>query len=507
MKKGVIYARYSSHAQREESIEQQVEECAAFAKANDIQICEVYSDKAVSGKTDKRASFQRLMRDAEKKRFEVVVAYKSNRIARNMFNALSYENKLASFGIETLYAKEEFGNTAAGRFALRTMMNVNQFYSENMSEDIKRGLRDNAEKALSNGNLPYGYTTGEDRKYVIDPTEAAVVREVFERYVHGEQFAHIAQDLNERGYRTKRGNPWNKGSFHRMLGNTTYIGTYHHSGVTLENAVPPIVSKELFNAAQAKLKESRPYAKNYDYCLTGKLFCGECGQPMIGCAGKTVDGVAQYHYYTCKSRRAHACDKAHEDKARLEQEVASLTRDIVLQDEFIEWIAEQAELAQKMNSHGQELARIEALKREKEKAVKNILAAIEQGIFTASVQERLVELESEVSDLSERVRELRTFETPVEKDRIIFALRKFRDENVSNHNFCRVLVRTFVEKIIVWDDKIEIDFFFTKDGSTVHADRGQSYTVVWSPPFSPCTTFVIEVWFPQGFNIIATRSH
>ena len=159
---GVIYARYSSHNQKEESIEQQIEECTAFAETNGITVTHIYADKAISGRTDRRTEFQRLMRDAEKRKFQVVIAYKSNRISRNMLNALSYLQKLESYGIETLYAKEEFGNTAAGRFALRTMMNVNQFYSENMAEDIRRGLKDNAAECKVNGALPYGYKKGED---------------------------------------------------------------------------------------------------------------------------------------------------------------------------------------------------------------------------------------------------------------------------------------------------------------------------------------------------------
>ena len=154
---GVIYARYSSHSQKEESIEQQIEECTAFAVTNGISVVGIYADKAISGRTDRRNEFQRLMRDAEKRKFDVVIAYKSNRISRNMLNALQYESRLDSFGIKTLYAKEEFGNTAAGRFALRTMMNVNQFYSENMAEDIRRGLKDNAAECKVNGSLPYGY--------------------------------------------------------------------------------------------------------------------------------------------------------------------------------------------------------------------------------------------------------------------------------------------------------------------------------------------------------------
>ena len=96
-KTGVIYARYSSHNQKEESIEQQIEECMSFAALNNIKITHVYADKAISGRTDKRPQFQHLMRDAEKREFSVVIAYKSNRIARDMLNALKYEDRLGKY--------------------------------------------------------------------------------------------------------------------------------------------------------------------------------------------------------------------------------------------------------------------------------------------------------------------------------------------------------------------------------------------------------------------------
>ena len=155
---GVIYARFSSHNQREESIEQQVAECERLAQREGISIVEIYADEALTGRSEKRRkNFLRMMRDAEKRRFEVVLAYKSARIARNMLNGLLYEARLAEYGIKTIYCKEEFADNAAGRFAFRSMMNLNQFYSENLSEDIKRGMLYNAEHCMVNGALPLGY--------------------------------------------------------------------------------------------------------------------------------------------------------------------------------------------------------------------------------------------------------------------------------------------------------------------------------------------------------------
>lgn len=123
-KRGVIYARYSSHAQKDASIEQQVEECLKFAKDEGITIVETYADRAVSGKTDRRPNFQKMMKDAEKGGFRYVVAWKSNRMGRNMLQAMINEERLNELGIRVLYTEEDFDDTAAGRFALRSMMNV-----------------------------------------------------------------------------------------------------------------------------------------------------------------------------------------------------------------------------------------------------------------------------------------------------------------------------------------------------------------------------------------------
>ena len=177
----VIYARYSSHNQREVSIEQQVRECMKHAAELGLHVVGTYEDRAISGKTDKRPNFQRMMRDAEKGKFQAVVAWKSNRIGRNMLQAMVNEAKLEDCGVKVFYAEEDFDDTAAGRFALRNMMNVNQFYSENMAEDITRGLYDNASKCMANGRQPLGYKRGEDGRVVLDEANAAVVREIFTR--------------------------------------------------------------------------------------------------------------------------------------------------------------------------------------------------------------------------------------------------------------------------------------------------------------------------------------
>ena len=464
---GVIYARYSSHNQKEESIEQQIEECMAFAALNHIKIIQVYSDKALSGKTDKRPQFQKMMRDAEKRQFTVVVAYKSNRIARNMLNALSYEDKLGRFGIDTLYAKEEFGNTAAGRFALRTMMNVNQFYSENMAEDIKRGMKDNAENCKVNGVIPLGYVKGPDGRYAIEPAEAATVREIYQRVLQGESFVDIANDLNARGITTKRKGLWNKNSFHRLLANDNYIGVYRHSGYINEQGIPPILEKEVFYAMQRHLETKKNpkgrHRENNEYLLTGKLHCGYCKSFMAGISGTSRTGDRHY-YYTCNHHRTGgSCKKRNVRKNYIEQKVAEFTQRFILQNEVIEWIATCAMEILSESSSEAEIAAMESELAANRKAAKNIMNAIEQGIFTATTKERLLELELDISTLEKSITiaKAASKKSVIEKSRIIWSLEQLCDGDITSKEYQKRLFHAFVKAVYLWDDRIEIHYYYS----------------------------------------------
>lgn len=459
-----IYARYSSHNQREESIEQQVSECMVFAQANNLKVIEVYSDSAISGKTDKRAAFQRMLRDAEKGKFQVVIAYKSNRIARNIFNAMQYEVRLDELGIKTLYCKEEFGDTAAGRFALRTMMNVNQFYSENLSEDIMRAMQDNAENLKINGRIPFGYRKGQDSRHEIDPDQAEIVREIYRRILAGEAQAGIAADLNVRGIKTKDGNAWNKNSFRIMLRNDTYIGTYRFADFVKENAIPPIITKEDFALMQNYLgNKKNPQGKhreNGDYLLTGKLFCGHCGAYMVGESGTSKSG-ALHHYYACQTRRKkQACKKDTVRRDWLERKVTELTKNIVLQDDVIEWIADSAVKFQQQARGESDIGLIEQSLAESRKSQRNIMAAIEAGIFTPTTKNRLMEVEADITQLERTLAIAKAKNISVDKEHFMFSLAKYRNGDINDKQYQKKMIDSFIKKVVLYDDRIEIDYYY-----------------------------------------------
>ncbi|MDD2429697.1 MAG: recombinase family protein [Eubacteriales bacterium] len=510
----VIYARYSSHAQRDVSIEQQVEECREYAERNNMTVTHVYADRHISGRSDRRPEFQRMMRDAGLKRFQVVIAYKSNRISRKMLQALSYEERLAGMGVTLVYVKEEFGNNAAGRFALRMMMNMNEFYSDNMAEDIKRGMTDNAEKAMVNtGMMPIGFKKGTDGRYAINEDTAPIVREIYRRYAADEMIADIARDLNSRKITTAQGKEWRQHSFNTLLRNESYVGVYHWDDIRIEGGTPQLIDRALWEKVQQKLttKKATKGRKrdNSEYLLTGKLFCGYCKSPMTGYSGTSKTGRL-HHYYVCQQRRLEkSCEKKAVTRETAENVVASAIREYVLRDDVIAWIADATvQYAKKLKEQSRVTALEDQLSAAK-KAEANIVAAIEQGIFTMATKDRLLELEREQEDIRRQITLEQSLQIDINRDQVIFWLESFRDRDVTNKRFQSTLFDTFLKAVYIYDDHLSIFFSYTKskDGIDVSLTSDQeqaldnppgdsSSKVVLAPPnthqTNPATLYIVD---------------
>lgn len=469
---GVDYARYSSHAQKDASIEQQVAACRQKAKDLDITLIESYEDRAISGKTDKRPSFQRMMKDAEKGKFQYVIAWKSNRMGRNMLEAMMNEAKLNSYGIRVLYVEEDFDDTAAGRFALRSMMNVNQFYSENMAEDVMRGMIDNAKNCkVTNGHLPFGYKADKDLKYIIDAPKDEIVREIYNRVANGEAFVDICNSLNARGIKTSRGNEWGRSSLNSIIKNERYRGVYIYGDVQIKDGVPRIVSDELFFKVQEVLKMKKNAQGRHrvfgDYLLTGKLYCGKCKSPMTGYSGTSSTGTL-HHYYVCQKRRVEkTCDKANVQRDTIEIAVAQAIKDYALQDDVIEWIADSTVAYNKKCEEGAHISILQDQLSDTQKSIKNIMTAIEQGIITDTTKDRLLALEAEQSEIAAKISAAKADIITISKEDMISGLEIFRNGNVKEPKYRAKLFDTFLVAVYLYDSELKIVFSFTGNKNTI----------------------------------------
>ena len=432
---GVLYGRYSSHNQKDISIEQQFEKCYELAAEYGIKIIDTYADRAVSGRTDKRVDFQRMMADAAKGKFRYVLAWKSNRIGRNMLEALVNEARFQELGVRVLYVEEDFDDTAAGRFAARSMMNVNQFYSENMAEDIKRGLYDNAANCMvTNGHLPYGYKADETLHYAIDEPRAAVIREIFTRVSCGEAFVDIMSSLNARGI------------------TTSYDELY-------------------FKVQEAITTKKNPQGRhrvNGDYLLTGKLFCGHCKSPMTGISGTGRAGKLHF-YYVCQKRRTEkTCHKKNVRRDVIELKIAKAIRDYALKDDIIEWIADSCVEDHDRRVSESHLSVFEDQLAEVNRSIKNVMSAIEKGIITETTKGRLMELEAERTAIEGKICAAKAAIVPTNRERLVEWLRSLREGDVHDKKYQAGLFDTFLVAAYLYDDnRVKIVFSFAGDKNTI----------------------------------------
>lgn len=456
----MIYARFSSHNQREASIEQQIEWCVDLAKRYNLTVLDTYADKAISGRTDNRPSFQRMMADAKTGKFDVVLAWKSNRMGRNMLEAMLNDSVLLEEGVRTIYVEEDFEDNAAGRFALRNMMNVNQFYSEALAEDVKRGMMDNAKKCMVNGRTPYGYRKGNDGKYEIVQDQAEIVREIFNRVIEGWPYVDIMSDLNARGIRNRDGNIWQRTTFDKMLRNEQYIGVYKFSGVRTEGGIPPILNREIFEEVQTILttkKHPRGRRRNtQDYMLTGKLFCGICGNPMVGICGTSRNGERHYYYLCQGKHNKTGCTKQNEKQEKIEQAVVNYIKKLIMDDETIDWLLAGLQEFEATLRAQSTITAMESELAETEKAIGNLMKAIEMGIITDTTKDRMMELEEQKRDLQQRIRIENKMLVELDPEDLRFVLVKYRDTNLNDRQYQRELINTLIKAVYVYDDHLTI---------------------------------------------------
>jgi len=337
----VIYARYSSDGQREESVEGQLRECKEFADRHNMTIMSHYIDRARSAVTDDRPEFQKMIRDSAKKQFNVVLVWKLDRFSRSRFDSATYRAILKRNGVKVVSAMENISDGPEGIILEAMLDGMAEYYSAELSVKVKRGQKENALKCKANGGtIPFGYIINADRYYEIDPLTAPIVLEIFTKYADGMTVKEISDDMNSRGIFTNTKYKYtNKSSFHNLLKNRRYIGEYRYGETVTPDGMPAIVPQEIFGRVQERMEKNQhkpAYMKaETEYILTTKIFCGKCGTMMVGVGGTSKTGKV-HHYYKCGNAiYKKSCDKKTVQKDWIERHIAALTRDYVLRDEIL----------------------------------------------------------------------------------------------------------------------------------------------------------------------------
>lgn len=315
----VIYARYSSDRQTEESIEAQLRACHEYAERKGYRIITEYKDEAVSGKgtkTKARKQYQKMQRDCDKGLFSIILVHKYDRIARSIAEHVALETKLKQKEIELIAVAQDFGTTNEAKIMRSLMWVLSEYYLDNLSDEVKKGHKENALKALHNGGVPpFGYDVV-DQKYVINEIEAAYVKKIFQCAANREGYTQILEEMETSGIRGKRGGVIKYTQIYEMLRNEKYTGVYVYcqttpkkrseqrsklNAIRIDGAMPAIIDKTLFEEVQ-NIMTSRKHVGNTksNYLCSGLVYCEHCGAKMHA-HSPTRKGYT-YHYYICSGK-------------------------------------------------------------------------------------------------------------------------------------------------------------------------------------------------------------
>ncbi len=467
MKKAVIYARFSCSSQTEQSIEGQLRVCHEFAKKNNIYIVNEYIDRARSGTNDSRPSFQLMMKDCKKHEWEMVIVYKLDRFSRDKYDTAVHKHTLKENGVTVVSATEHIPDTPEKIIFESMLEGMAQYYSAELSQKVKRGLKESYEKGyFTGGALPLGYDL-KDRRCVINEYERGIVLEIFNKFADGYNATEIADSLQEREVKNKSGRLITDKMIYKILINPKYTGKVEHDGKIYTNIYPQIIDDDLWARVSALHDKYKDMRRNnylaYGYILSGKLICGHCRAPLYGASGRSCNG-SKYMYYSCRSKsEKHAtCPNKNVNKEWLESLVLETTyklfSEIGLLDEIVK---QECELLNNEETENLELVVLERRKAELEKQLENLIIAVSNGLNNDSVKAAITKHEEELADIDFELARAKALDrnrlTPdiVEEYVKSVLIGEIKDDI----HFKRQIIHNHIKQIIVFDDKIVITYY------------------------------------------------
>lgn len=470
MKTAVIYARYSSDRQTEQSIEGQLHVCNDYAEKNDIFIVDTYIDRAMTGTNDNRTAFQRMLHDSNKKAWDYVLVYKLDRFSRNKYEMAMHKKTLRDNGIKLISCMENIPDTPEGIILESLLEGMAEYYSAELSQKVRRGMNETRQKGnFTGGTVLFGYRV-ENKKIVIHEDEAEIVRWMFNECASGKFVKTIHQELNEKGI-LYRGKPFAKSTLYHLLANEKYNGIFRHGDEVFTNMYPRIVPQEIFETVKSKIEDNKHGKHKPDivYLLKNKVRCGYCGSRVCSDSGTARNGTIM-RYYSCTGRRTHKNNKCVLKPIRkeaLENIILEATLEAFSTPANIAIFADIVmELLNKEHNDNSVLNLLKADYSKIEKVISNLLDCMEQGMATESTKQRLIELENKRSILSENIIIEQSKErAKLTKDdvikHVVTTLRKLP----------RQLLDLLIKEIRLYNDKIEIDFHFVDKKSPDDKNR------------------------------------
>lgn len=320
-----IYTRKSTVKgleQQYNSLDAQEDRCKSFIELHDSDgwvHVETFSDAGISGGTSQRPALTRMMEAARRKKFDMVIVFKLDRLARNQRDFLNMLDTLDKHGVEVASATEPFDS---GSYLGRGMRNLLGVFAEMEREMIAERTREKAEACRRKGlylfgKPPFGYTRVEGKLHVV-PEQASTIKRMFDEYAQGRSCMDIADILNKENLlrinRTGETAKWTHKEVNRALRNPLYTGYIPSGDERYEAQHKRIVPRDLWERVQERMdklgsemkERTKPRRSKEVYPLAGLLICATCGKKMRGSYARTDDQT--YRYYSCATRKIMGTD-------------------------------------------------------------------------------------------------------------------------------------------------------------------------------------------------------
>ena len=479
--RAALYARVSSERQDVDlSVSAQLRALREYAEKNGYVVSREYVDEAESGRAANRPEFRKMLEDASSPEgpFKEILVWKFSRFTRKREHAVAFKSMLRRRGIRVVSITEHADDSPTGRLLEAIIESVDEFYSENLAQEVVRGMREAASRGFwMSSNPPYGYQKIYVRdgakkrpRLEIDPVPAAVVRRMFDMVDSGHSILDIVRTFNREGISSPTKKRWSKTVVHQMLNRETYTGTMiwgleakdNAPPVRVKNAFPAIVPEAQFHRV-SRLMSSRaptkihPWRVASSYLLSGLVKCGGCGHSFCGSAAKS----GRYFYYVCQSlvkRGKESCDAPRLNARRFEKQVVDHIRLNLLTEgnvtELVKLVDEETE-----GFDRDQRARLEALEAEISEVrtwLDRLYRAIETSdIDISDVASRIGEhreRERRLSDAADDVRRalLKTQSRLADAKSVATFAEKIGDAlDRSEFKERRMFVRSFVKAIVV----------------------------------------------------------
>lgn len=495
--RAVAYTRFSSDMQREESIEAQMRAIKEFADKQGYALLKNYADRGISGTTDNRPEFQKMLDDAKKDLFDVIIVHKLDRFARNRADSAIYRKELSKNEVKLISVLENFDDRPEAIILQSVIEGYNEYYSKNLRREVMKGLKENALTCRFTGGIPcLGYDIDKETlKYIINPFEAESVKLIFKRYLEGEGYGAIIDELNKKGFKTKRGYSFGKNSLHEILKNEKYTGVYIYNKsvhpddngkfnrhlsksddeiIKIDGGIPQIISKSDFQKVQEKMKERKKKTATYkakqDYLLSGKIKCGVCGCTFAGNSRKPRANKPLYVSYNCTKKNGKInCDNFGIKKDFIEEIILEKLADKVFDENKLPEIIEKYN-DYALSKNNEFFIREKEIRKkllETEKGITNIVNIMVSTGSPALVN-KLNELEKEKAILESSFTDInrKISQMTINPDKIKTAFRKakklLQSGDLKNK---KAIVEQYVKQVTIFKEKLIIEFNISEDYS------------------------------------------